>query len=124
MASDDVERLCLVDTQRCITPKLSDRENDMGKHRKAYPGSLERSVVLLLSLETELKQMENRRKAVWIEAGEEMRRVREASKLSLRETAKRLGISAPFLSDMELGRRHPSVNWLRKLEEVLKQHNI
>ena len=37
--------------------------------------------------------------------GDELRRQRKARRLSLREVAVRLDISAPFLSDCELGRR-------------------
>ena len=41
--------------------------------------------------------------------GERIRELREAKDLSLREFAKKLGgLSAAFLSDVELGRRHPS----------------
>jgi transcriptional regulator with XRE-family HTH domain len=38
-------------------------------------------------------------------AGQLIRQARKAAKLSLRSLAKLLDISAPFLSDMELGRR-------------------
>ena len=47
--------------------------------------------------------------------GERIRELREAKDLSVRELAKRLGLSAPFLSDVELGRRHPSDEVLSKL---------
>lgn len=41
--------------------------------------------------------------------GQRIRELREARDLSLREFAKKLGdLSAAFLSDVELGRRHPS----------------
>jgi transcriptional regulator with XRE-family HTH domain len=40
--------------------------------------------------------------------GERIRELREEKDVSVRELAKRLGVSAPFLSDVELGRRHPS----------------
>lgn len=41
--------------------------------------------------------------------GERIRELREARDLSLRELAKKIGdLSAAFLSDIELGRRHPS----------------
>ena len=45
--------------------------------------------------------------------GAEMRRRREAKGFALREVARRLGISAPFLSDLELGRR----NWTEELRD-------
>ncbi len=40
--------------------------------------------------------------------GEFIREKREASGLSLRELARRVDITAPFLSDIELGRRAPA----------------
>jgi hypothetical protein len=42
------------------------------------------------------------------EIGETMRRERRAYGRSLRQEAKRLRISAPYLSDVELGRRNPA----------------
>src|SRR5882724_9552178 len=63
--------------------------------------------------------------------GERIRELREAKDLSLREFAKKLGgLSAAFLSDVELGRRHPSdavlISMARVLDttvEELKQHD-
>lgn len=60
--------------------------------------------------------------------GERIRELREATDMSLREFAKKLGVSPPFWSDVELGRRHPSdekvadaARLLRvELEELLK----
>lgn len=46
--------------------------------------------------------------------GQRIRELREQKDISLREMAKKLDISAAFLSDIELGRRYPS-------DEVLKQ---
>jgi transcriptional regulator with XRE-family HTH domain len=45
-------------------------------------------------------------------AGTTMRRLRESSGISLRKVAKECGISAPFLSDLELGDCH----WTNTLE--------
>ena len=45
--------------------------------------------------------------------GERIRELRDAKDFSVRELAKKANVSAPFLSDVELGRRHPS-------DEVLK----
>lgn len=47
--------------------------------------------------------------------GAHIRELREKQDLSVRELAKRLGVSAPFLSDVELGRRHPSDEVLSRL---------
>jgi transcriptional regulator with XRE-family HTH domain len=40
--------------------------------------------------------------------GQKIRELREKKDLSLREFAKKLDVSAPFVSDVELGRRYPS----------------
>ena len=47
--------------------------------------------------------------------GERIRELRNKKDLSVRELAKRISVSPPFLSDVELGRRHPSDKVLRKL---------
>jgi transcriptional regulator with XRE-family HTH domain len=52
--------------------------------------------------------------------GERIRELREEKDLSLREFAKKLGgLSAAFLSDIELGRRHPSDKVLVRMAQVL-----
>ncbi|MBR1709719.1 MAG: helix-turn-helix transcriptional regulator [Clostridia bacterium] len=48
--------------------------------------------------------------------GEFLQRKREESKITLRKLAERLGFSAPFLSDVEKGRRNPPD--LAKLEQI------
>jgi transcriptional regulator with XRE-family HTH domain len=48
-----------------------------------------------------------------------MRRRRDELDLSLREFAKRLDCSAAFISDIELGRRHPSEKVLADIARVL-----
>lgn len=62
--------------------------------------------------------------------GQRLRELRERAGLSLREVAKAARISAPFLSDVELGRRFPTNETLaliaRKLRapaEDLKKHD-
>jgi transcriptional regulator with XRE-family HTH domain len=52
--------------------------------------------------------------------GQRLRELRDKADLSLRELAKRIGISSPFLSDIELGRRFPSEEILEKLAAALK----
>src|SRR5260370_7882776 len=54
-----------------------------------------------------------------ISVGERLRELRDKADLSLRELAKRIGISPPFLSDIELGRRFPSEEILGKLARAL-----
>lgn len=51
--------------------------------------------------------------------GEHIRELREKHDLSVRELAKKLRVSAPFLSDVELGRRHPSEDVLQRLASAL-----
>jgi transcriptional regulator with XRE-family HTH domain len=53
--------------------------------------------------------------------GERIRELREKKDLSLRELAKKLDLSAAFLSDVELGRRFPSDDVLRKIAKQLNQ---
>jgi transcriptional regulator with XRE-family HTH domain len=54
-----------------------------------------------------------------ISLGQRLRELRDKADLSLRELAKRIGISSPFLSDIELGRRFPSGEILAKLARAL-----
>ncbi len=51
--------------------------------------------------------------------GAHIRQLRDERDLSLREFAKKLDVSAPFISDVELGRRHPSEEVLAKIAQVL-----
>jgi transcriptional regulator with XRE-family HTH domain len=51
--------------------------------------------------------------------GERIRELREQRDLSGRELAKKIKVSAPFLSDVELGRRHPSEGVLDRLASAL-----
>lgn len=51
--------------------------------------------------------------------GERIRELREAKDLSLRELATKLGLSAPFVSDIELGRRYPSEKVLKDIAKIL-----
>lgn len=52
--------------------------------------------------------------------GQRLRELRETADKSLRELAKEVGISAPFLSDVELGRRFPADENLTALAKALK----
>jgi len=53
------------------------------------------------------------------ELGKFIRQQREEMDLSLRELARRVEISAAFLSDIELGRRYPSDDVYLRLSEKL-----
>ncbi len=50
--------------------------------------------------------------------GQHIRELRVEKSLSLREFAKRLNLSAPFVSDIELGRRDPSEDVLERMAEA------
>ena len=50
--------------------------------------------------------------------GQCIRELRVEKSLSLREFAKRLNLSAPFVSDIELGRRDPSEDVLERMAEA------
>ncbi len=52
--------------------------------------------------------------------GERIRELREKRDWSGRELAKKLKVSAPFLSDIELGRRFPSDDVLERLASFLE----
>lgn len=51
--------------------------------------------------------------------GERLRELREQQDISVRELARKLGVSPPFWSDVELGRRHPSDEVLGKAAKLL-----
>lgn len=51
--------------------------------------------------------------------GERIRELREGKDISLRELAKTVGVSAPFLSDIEFGRRFPSEVALGRIATAL-----
>lgn len=54
-----------------------------------------------------------------ISMGQRLRELRERAGLSLREVAKAAKVSAPFLSDVELGRRFPSNETLALIAQKL-----
>lgn len=54
----------------------------------------------------EAANAEDRAQQNRVALGAELRRLRQVKKFSLRYVAKELGVSAPFLSDCELGRRN------------------
>jgi transcriptional regulator with XRE-family HTH domain len=51
--------------------------------------------------------------------GQRIRQLREERDLSLRELGKASGVTAPFLSDIELGRRYPSEKVLSSIAATL-----
>lgn len=53
--------------------------------------------------------------------GSFLRKIREEKNISLRELAKKIGVSGAFLSDIELGRRFPAAD---KIELLAKEIGI
>ena len=51
--------------------------------------------------------------------GERIRELREERDISLRELASKIDVSAAFMSDVELGRRHPSDKHMAAVAEAL-----
>ena len=51
--------------------------------------------------------------------GSRLRELREKKNISLRELAKKIGVSGAFLSDIELGRRFPSQDKIELLAEEI-----
>jgi transcriptional regulator with XRE-family HTH domain len=51
--------------------------------------------------------------------GQRIRQLRDERDLSLREFASQVGCSAPFISDIELGRRNPSEKVLKDIAKAL-----
>ena len=52
--------------------------------------------------------------------GERIRELREEKDISLREMATQIGVSAAFMSDVELGRRYPSDKHVQAVARVLE----
>lgn len=53
-------------------------------------------------------------------SGASLRKIRETRGIGLNEMARRLGCSAAYLSDVELGRRRVTPKVLRRYDEVLR----
>ena len=77
-------------------------------------GSLTRLVQLLGECDRMTAQWRKLHDNLLSQVGATMRTEREQRKVSIRELARRLGISAPFLSDMERGNRKYSIEWCKK----------
>lgn len=54
--------------------------------------------------------------------GQAMRDARKRQEFTLRGLAQRMGISAPFLSDMERGNRDYSLKWQQKAIAAMEQN--
>lgn len=60
------------------------------------------------------------KETIAVTMGQRLRELRERAGFSLREVAKAAGISAPFLSDVELGRRFPTNETLALIAQKLR----
>jgi len=74
---------------------------------------------LISQLRTEEDVWLDRQRVLQCAIGGKLRELREQRKLSLRELARRLGISAPYLLDMELGRRGPCLDTVERIVHEL-----
>ena len=53
--------------------------------------------------------------------GQQMRELREHNDVSVREVARRLNLSAPYVSDLELGRRSFNEELIERYKSALKK---
>ena len=75
---------------------------------------LEQIELLYAEAEGKAKAWQEATKKAEAETGRIMQNVRLKHKLSLRQLAKRLSVSATHLSDMENGQRRYSIAWARE----------
>lgn len=90
----------------------------------APPSCLQRGVRLLDDIKKVDQALQWARKVKFIALGDLIYQIRLDSGMSLRAVARRIKCSAPFLSDMEKGRRRTSEDWLRKIHAVTKRPNL
>jgi transcriptional regulator with XRE-family HTH domain len=91
--------------------------------KPGFIGQRKKIAVLMASGNGELAEPLSQRKLTHMAIhsfGEAIRNLRLKRDLSLRELAKKIEISPPFLSDIELGKRYPSEETLEKLAKALK----
>lgn len=88
------------------------------------PGSLERLVRLLGETARITAEWRKKHDAILREVGQAMRTERERCRISLRELSRRLGVSAPFLSDMERGNRKYSIEWCKKAMRAMQPNSV
>lgn len=74
---------------------------------------------IVTQIEQEETAWVKRRRILHQEIGGQIRILREERKMSLRELARRLGLSAPYISDMELGRRGACGATVEKIINIL-----
>jgi transcriptional regulator with XRE-family HTH domain len=55
-----------------------------------------------------------------VAAGTTLRKLRKSKHLSVREVARRMDLSAPYVSDLELGRRHWSEDLIENFQKACR----
>jgi len=103
-------------TENISTPKSCEKPSSESASTHGYASSdCEKMMVKQLGgLQSDERKYRDKRAKTMREVGSQMRGFREIEKVSLRELSRRIGCSAPFLSDMELGHRLYSIEWVRK----------
>lgn len=86
--------------------------------------TLRRAVDDLVTAEDAITKARQTHLDAQIKLGVALRACREYKKLSLREVAKKLGVSAPYLSDVELGKRGLSTGNLESLMALVGPPSI
>jgi DNA-binding transcriptional regulator YiaG len=71
-------------------------------------------------VEGQLKQAQENYRQTQVYLGNQARVARQKAGLSVREVARRMGVSAPFLSDMERGNRHWTTKQTQAWKEAIK----
>ena len=81
--------------------------------------------VIVLSRQVDQMEADLRREqiACWRHIGNVMRGRRVRAKMTLRKLAAVLGVSAPYVCDMERGNRRYTTQWLEKALETFKANN-
>lgn len=92
--------------------------SEVAKSRRSLDGL----VLLYRAAEKKAAEWQKLLRHAESEASRVMREERERRGISLREMARRMGVSALFLSDMELGNRRYSVAWIEAAKDVFEQN--
>ena len=85
--------------------------------------SLQRMVRLLGEADRISAKLLKQHCAILREVGHEMRAERQRQRMSLRKLAWHIGVSAPFLSDMERGNRKYSIEWCEKAMRAMQPND-
>ena len=81
---------------------------------------IDKIVLKLAQLQSSEGAFKKERHFCYIFCGNELRTVRTKAQISLRAVGRHVGCSAVFLSDMERGRRVPTIEWSRTILEAIE----